>query len=186
MSHLTEPLRCFQGHNDPSDEEGAEALAEPTEQLLKILFDVQTYRAALLAYDIDPNLMPLGKLSRRHVEQGLVLLTEVQASLEDATLSPERRAAALADASNRFNTLVPHSQPLLIDSKPALARKVRGARQQRYTLSPPRTKMSPRRARHPMWCAVGGGIRRKPVPAPVPATRDPSQLARGVAALTYC
>jgi poly [ADP-ribose] polymerase len=115
----------LQGDDDASDEEGAEALAEPTEELLKILFDVQTYRAALLEYDIDPNLMPLGKLSRRHVEQGLALLTEVQASLDDATLSPERRAAALADASNRFNTLVPHSQPLLIDSKPALARKVR-------------------------------------------------------------
>jgi hypothetical protein len=61
----------LQGAEEEEEEAGEEAaaMAGATEQLLTILFDVQTYRAALLEFDIDPNLMPLGKLSRRHVEQ---------------------------------------------------------------------------------------------------------------------
>ena len=58
-------------------EKEARDMSERTQALLKLLFDVQTYRSAMLELDIDTGLMPLGKLSKRHVDEGFKILMEV-------------------------------------------------------------------------------------------------------------
>ena len=48
--------------------------------------------------------MPLGKLSRRQIQQAYSVLTELQTELSSMEASPSK----LLDASNRFYTLIPH------------------------------------------------------------------------------
>eukprot|EP00959_Pyramimonas_sp_CCMP1952_P177454 3709403-Pyramimonas_sp.AAC.1 len=98
-----------------------------TVALLKRLFDVETYRAAMLEFEIDTARMPLGKISLKHVENGFKLLGEIQRLLaggeEEDPIEEARRQATLNDASNRFNTVVPHSRPTVIDTEALLTAK---------------------------------------------------------------
>lgn len=55
--------------------------------------------------------MPLGKLSRRQIENAYLVLSELQREING-----ERNPSKLLDASNRFYTLIPHDFGL---NKPA-------------------------------------------------------------------
>lgn len=113
-----------------AEQAAAESDLDPkTIELLQMLFDMQTYRSALLEMDINADQMPLGKLSKSHIEQGFNLLTEIQSLLAevDGEVDAARRDALVLDASNRFNTIVPQRTPALIDSMSQLSSKVIGA-----------------------------------------------------------
>lgn len=78
-------------------------LAKPVQELIKMVFDVESMKKAMVEFEIDLEKMPLGKLSKRQIQSAYTLLTDVQQAVSDSV--PE---AQILDLSNRFYTLIPH------------------------------------------------------------------------------
>nr|CAI5827669.1 unnamed protein product [Callosobruchus analis] len=93
--------------------ESASKLAKPVQDLMKMIFNVNSMKEVLLEFELDTEKMPLGKLSKAQIQKAYGVLTEIQGLLNNN--APE---ALLIDASNRFYTFVPHS--LGIDEPPLL------------------------------------------------------------------
>uniref|UniRef100_A0AAQ5Y165 Poly [ADP-ribose] polymerase n=1 Tax=Amphiprion ocellaris TaxID=80972 RepID=A0AAQ5Y165_AMPOC len=78
-------------------------LDKPVQELIKMIFDVESMKKAMVEFEIDLQKMPLGKLSKRQIQSAYALLTQVQQAVSDCV--PE---AQILDLSNRFYTLIPH------------------------------------------------------------------------------
>jgi poly [ADP-ribose] polymerase len=76
---------------------GSQSLLHPAIQdLVRLFFDVENMKKAMMEFEIDMKKMPLGKLSRRQMHSAYSVLTELQKELAGAA-SPAR----ILDASNR-------------------------------------------------------------------------------------
>ncbi|XP_047370272.1 poly [ADP-ribose] polymerase [Vespa velutina] len=80
-------------------------LEKPLQELMKLIFNIENMKKVMLEFEIDMDKMPLGKLSKKQIQQAYSVLTELQELVKKAT--PER--TTLIDASNRFYTLIPHN-----------------------------------------------------------------------------
>ncbi|KAL0920496.1 hypothetical protein M5K25_009636 [Dendrobium thyrsiflorum] len=101
-------------------------LASQVQSLMKMLFNVETYRAAMLEFQIDMTEMPLGKLSKKSIHKGFEALTEIQNLLNNSNgHEPTVRESLLVDASNRFFTLIPSIHPHVIRGEDDLKAKVK-------------------------------------------------------------
>ncbi|XP_060772355.1 poly [ADP-ribose] polymerase 1 [Neoarius graeffei] len=78
-------------------------LAKPVQELIRMIFDVESMKKAMVEFEIDLQKMPLGKLSKRQIQSAYALLTEVQQAVSD-----NASEARILDLSNRFYTLIPH------------------------------------------------------------------------------
>ncbi|XP_057679588.1 poly [ADP-ribose] polymerase 1-like [Corythoichthys intestinalis] len=78
-------------------------LAEPIQELIKLIFDVESMKKAMVEFEIDLQKMPLGNLSKRQIQSAYALLTQVQQAVSD-----NMTEAHILDLSNRFYTLIPH------------------------------------------------------------------------------
>ena len=87
-----------------SASESKSKLALPVKELISMIFDIESMKKALVEFEIDLTKMPLGKLSKKQIEQAYSILTEAQNMIknEDGT------DTKFLDASNRFFTLIPH------------------------------------------------------------------------------
>uniref|UniRef100_A0A3P8X066 Poly [ADP-ribose] polymerase n=1 Tax=Cynoglossus semilaevis TaxID=244447 RepID=A0A3P8X066_CYNSE len=98
-------------------------LAKPVQELIKMIFDVESMKKAMVEFEIDLQKMPLGKLSKRQIQSAYSLLTEVQQAVSDCV--PESQ---ILDLSNRFYTLIPHDfgmkKPPLLNSLDYIQAKV--------------------------------------------------------------
>ncbi|XP_034018181.1 poly [ADP-ribose] polymerase 1 isoform X2 [Thalassophryne amazonica] len=98
-------------------------LAKPVQGLIKMIFDVESMKKAMVEFEIDLQKMPLGKLSKRQIQSAYTILTEVQQAVSDCV--PE---AQIVDLSNRFYTLIPHDfgmkKPPLLNSLDYIQAKV--------------------------------------------------------------
>ncbi|PWZ40138.1 Poly [ADP-ribose] polymerase 1 [Zea mays] len=91
------------------------SLAPQLLELMKMLFNVETYRAAMMEFEINMSEMPLGKLSKENIEKGFEALTEIQNLLKDtADQALAVRESLIVAASNRFFTLIPSIHPHII------------------------------------------------------------------------
>ena len=93
------------------------------QKLIRMIFDIESMKKALLEFEIDLKKMPLGKLSKKQIERAYSILTEVQKLVEEKGTS-----SAILDASNRFYTLIPHDfgmkKPPLLDNLELVKSKV--------------------------------------------------------------
>uniref|UniRef100_A0A8C2XQ56 Poly [ADP-ribose] polymerase n=1 Tax=Cyclopterus lumpus TaxID=8103 RepID=A0A8C2XQ56_CYCLU len=98
-------------------------LAKPIQELIKMIFDVESMKKAMVEFEIDLQKMPLGKLSKRQIQSAYSLLTEVQQAVSDS-----QAEAQILDLSNRFYTLIPHDfgmkKPPLLNSLDYIQAKV--------------------------------------------------------------
>ncbi|XP_064402689.1 poly [ADP-ribose] polymerase 1-like isoform X5 [Halichondria panicea] len=78
-------------------------LAPEIQDLIRMIFDVESMKKAMLEFEIDIKKMPLGKLSRRQIESAYSVLSELQREIV-GTQNPSK----ILDCTNRFYTLVPH------------------------------------------------------------------------------
>ncbi|KAG6929434.1 poly(ADP-ribose) polymerase 1 [Chelydra serpentina] len=78
-------------------------LAKPVQDLIKMIFDVESMKKAMVEFEIDLQKMPLGKLSKRQIQSAYSILNEVQQAVSDGGSDPQ-----ILDLSNRFYTLIPH------------------------------------------------------------------------------
>ncbi|KAL0419793.1 UNVERIFIED_CONTAM: Poly [ADP-ribose] polymerase 1 [Sesamum radiatum] len=81
-------------------------LAPQLVELMKMLFNVETYRAAMMEFEINLSEMPLGKLSKSNIQKGFEALTQIQNLLNGTAYAPNVKESLLVDASNRFFTLL--------------------------------------------------------------------------------
>ncbi|ESO88129.1 hypothetical protein LOTGIDRAFT_206927 [Lottia gigantea] len=113
------PLEIDYGQEDEkiqsldSSREGSK-LPKPVQDVVCAIFDIDQMKKAMIEYEIDMKKMPLGKLSKRQIEQAYSVLTELNGLIEK-----KGSQSLFLDASNRFYTLIPHDfgmkKPPLLD-----------------------------------------------------------------------
>ncbi|CAM8931406.1 unnamed protein product [Rhodiola kirilowii] len=100
-------------------------LPAPLFELMSMLFDVETYRAAMLEFEINMSEMPLGKLSKSNIQKGFEALTEIQNLLNNNSHDASMKESLLVNASNRFFTLIPSVHPHVIRDEDDFQSKVK-------------------------------------------------------------
>lgn len=100
-------------------------LAPALVELVKMLFNVETYRAAMMEFDINMSEMPLGKLSKNNIQKGFEALTEIQNLLNNGAYDPSVKESLIVDASNRFFTVIPSIHPHVIRDEDDFKSKVK-------------------------------------------------------------
>ncbi|XP_035550505.1 poly [ADP-ribose] polymerase 1 isoform X2 [Juglans regia] len=105
--------------------DAARNLAPELVELMKMLFNVETYRAAMMEFEINMAEMPLGKLSKRNVQKGFEALTEIQNLLNNNAHDPSVKESLIIDASNRFFTMIPSIHPHIIRDEDDFKSKVK-------------------------------------------------------------
>lgn len=97
------------------------------QDLVGLIFDIKAMQDTLLELEIDVNKMPLGKLSKRNIQQGYEVLTEIQGILKKGDPSNLAIKTRLTECANRFYTIIPHAygnhQPPLIATEEQLREK---------------------------------------------------------------
>lgn len=77
-----------------------------------LIFNQGNFNEALSAMDYDATKMPLGKLSKRTLQQGFSVLKDIADLVGDPSISTSRYGStwndAIADLSGRYWTLIPH------------------------------------------------------------------------------
>ncbi|KAM9676510.1 LOW QUALITY PROTEIN: poly [ADP-ribose] polymerase 1-like [Dama dama] len=98
-------------------------LPKPVQNLIKMIFDVESMKKAMVEYEIDLQKMPLGKLSKRQIQAAYSILSEVQQALSQGSSDSH-----ILDLSNRFYTLIPHDfgmkKPPLLSNADSVQAKV--------------------------------------------------------------
>lgn len=79
-------------------------LAASVQDLMKLLFDMESMRKAMISFDLDLVKMPLGKLSKNQLQEAYKVLSELSELV--ATGGSNAKFVGL---SNKFYTLVPHN-----------------------------------------------------------------------------
>ncbi|XP_022728046.1 poly [ADP-ribose] polymerase 1-like [Durio zibethinus] len=100
-------------------------LPPPVQELMKMLFNVETYRAAMMEFEINMSEMPLGKLSKSNIQKGFEALTEIQNLLNSNAYDPSVKESLIIDASNRFFTVIPSIHPHVIRDEDDFKSKVK-------------------------------------------------------------
>ncbi|KAM6217449.1 poly [ADP-ribose] polymerase 1 [Rhynchocyon petersi] len=98
-------------------------LPKPVQELIKMIFDVESMKKAMVEYEIDLQKMPLGKLSKRQIQAAYSILSEVQQAVSQGSSDSQ-----ILDLSNRFYTLIPHDfgmkKPPLLNNADSVQAKV--------------------------------------------------------------
>ncbi|XP_029448906.1 poly [ADP-ribose] polymerase 1 [Rhinatrema bivittatum] len=79
-------------------------LAKAVQELMQLIFDVESMKKAMVEFEIDLQKMPLGKLSKRQIQSAYSILSQVQQAVSNNASEPQ-----ILDLSNRFYTLIPHN-----------------------------------------------------------------------------
>ncbi|XP_053378443.1 poly [ADP-ribose] polymerase 1-like [Mercenaria mercenaria] len=97
-------------------------LPKSVQDLVCMIFDVESMKKAMLEFEIDLKKMPLGKLSKKQIQSAYSVLTELLELTEKGG-----SATQILDASNRFYTLIPHDfgmkKPPMLDTKEIIKSK---------------------------------------------------------------
>lgn len=115
------PIDVDYGDNDQINLDIVEAeskLPKPVQDLMRLIFDVNSMKKLMAEFELDTEKMPLGKLSSAQIHKAFAVLSELQQLIESE--NPEEMR--LIDASNRFYTFIPHSfgvndPPILRDTE---------------------------------------------------------------------
>nr|GLL30729.1 poly [ADP-ribose] polymerase 1 isoform X2 [Ipomoea trifida] len=100
-------------------------LAPQLIELMKLLFNVETYRAAMMEFEINMSEMPLGKLSKSNIQKGFEALTELQNLLASDDDDSSMKDSLITDVSNRFFTVIPSIHPHVIKDEDDFKSKVK-------------------------------------------------------------
>lgn len=78
-------------------------LDQPVQDLVKLLFDIEGMKKAMLEFDLDMEKMPLGKLSQKQLGEAMKVLKTISEYVRDGATNAE-----FIGGSNQFYTLIPH------------------------------------------------------------------------------
>jgi len=95
------------------------------QRLVCLIFNLEIMKESLTAMEFDLKKSPLGKLSKKHIEEGYAVLNEIEAVLKE---DGPKKNNDLLRLSNQFYTLIPHDfgvkKPTLIDNLDLLKQKM--------------------------------------------------------------
>lgn len=98
-------------------------LHKSIQELVCMIFDVESMKKAMVEFELDLKKMPLGKLSRKQIENAYTVLTELMQLIQSGGTP-----AKFLDASNRFYTLIPHDfgmkKPTPLDNEEIIKQKI--------------------------------------------------------------
>lgn len=90
-------------------------LLPAVQDLMKLMFDLDTMKKAMLEFELDMEKMPLGKLSQKQLTEALKVLQKLSDLIKNGGTSSE-----FIGYSNQFYTLIPHDfgveRPPVIDT----------------------------------------------------------------------
>jgi hypothetical protein len=93
------------------------------QDLMKLIGDIKAMNDTLKEFNIDITKMPLGKLSKKQITSGYVVLQDIQDALKNGSKKTD-----LAELSSEFYSLIPHDfgrkRPQIIDSPQLLKSKL--------------------------------------------------------------
>ncbi|XP_039259067.2 poly [ADP-ribose] polymerase 1-like [Styela clava] len=99
-------------------------LHDEVQKIIKMIFDIEKMKRAMVEFEIDLNKMPLGKLSKRQMQTAYSVLQEASELIDRGELTGPK----ILDCSNRFYTLIPHDfgmkQPPMLDNLDLIKSKV--------------------------------------------------------------
>ena len=111
----------------------AESLLEPqVQELMKLIFNQRLFAAAMADLDYDADKLPLGKLSKRTIEQGFQALKDLSELFINHSLAESKHNTsyheAISDLSNMYYTVIPHAfgrnRPPTINHENLLKREI--------------------------------------------------------------
>ncbi|GFO23256.1 poly [ADP-ribose] polymerase [Plakobranchus ocellatus] len=79
-------------------------LDKSTQDLIRLIFDTDMFKAALQKFDLDTKKMPLGKLSKTQIARGFEVLEELEEAIEK-----KKGGAKINELTSKFYTVIPHS-----------------------------------------------------------------------------
>lgn len=98
-------------------------LDTPVQDIIKLIFNVENMKKAMMEFELDTEKMPLGKLSKKQLQAALSVLGELSVLVTQGGSNSQ-----FIDATNRFFTFVPHSfgtkMPPILDSIEVIKTKV--------------------------------------------------------------
>eukprot|EP00759_Apiculatamorpha_spiralis_P017159 PhF_6_TR2328/c0_g1_i1/m.4149/K10798/PARP; poly [ADP-ribose] polymerase len=115
-----QPLDIDYGAEENSGENSAKpnvdyngTLDTPTQNFIRLIFDLKAMTSALQEMNIDTKKMPLGKLSKKTIQEGFQALSELQKLLDGIKDEDVANLAAavkgkIVSLSNKFYTFIPH------------------------------------------------------------------------------
>jgi poly [ADP-ribose] polymerase len=121
------------GKTAAKQREVAESLLKPqVQELMKLIFNQQFFANTMASMDYDANKLPLGKLSKRTIQQGFQALKDLSELLVDPDLAGTKHDStfqeAVSDLSNSYYTVIPHafgrSRPPIINNDDMLRREI--------------------------------------------------------------
>eukprot|EP01125_Pyxidicula_operculata_P012134 TRINITY_DN3984_c0_g1_i1.p1 TRINITY_DN3984_c0_g1~~TRINITY_DN3984_c0_g1_i1.p1 ORF type:complete len:919 (+),score=265.76 TRINITY_DN3984_c0_g1_i1:39-2795(+) len=102
-------------------------LDKRVQSLVSLIFDLKVMEESLKEMEIDLKKMPLGKLSKRHIQKGYEVLTEIDDALKITDETTKK--AKILELTNKFYTLIPHDfgtkEITLINTDEELKNKMR-------------------------------------------------------------
>jgi len=101
-------------------------LDQRVQRLVTLIFNLEIMEESLLAMEIDIKKMPLGKLTKQHIQKGYKVLNKIDAVLKE---DGPKKNTDLLRLTNKFYTLIPHDfgvkAPPLIASLDMLSQKMK-------------------------------------------------------------
>jgi len=98
-------------------------LSKSVQQLISLLFNINTMKDTLKEMEIDIKKMPLGKLTKKQIKEGYDVLKQIETELNG-----KNKKSVLSKLSSRFYTLVPQAfgrrVPPTIDDSETLRSKM--------------------------------------------------------------
>lgn len=84
--------------------DAASKLHKSVQDIIRLIFDVNQMNKLMMEFELDTEKMPLGKLSKKQIQEAFKVLSELQEMVEKGATEPK-----IIEATNRFYTLIPHS-----------------------------------------------------------------------------
>lgn len=117
---------------DSKPEVAESKLDVPVQQLMELIFNQNYFQSAMADMSYDAKKLPLGKLSKRTINQGLTALKDLSELFRKPSLAQEKHGCsyteALEDLSNTYYTVIPHvfgrNRPPIIRDDQLLKREV--------------------------------------------------------------
>ncbi|KAA8544469.1 hypothetical protein F0562_022491 [Nyssa sinensis] len=113
-------------NNDVNEVDDVNSLLAPSlVELMKMLFNVETYRDTMRKFKIDVSQMPLGKLSKHRIKEGFEALTRIENILNSNVIKDEEfKKRQIRMASNEFFSKIPSIDTNVIEDEDDLKSKI--------------------------------------------------------------
>lgn len=80
-------------------------LPKEVQNLIKLIFNVEAMEQSLMEMELDLKKMPLGKLSKKHIQSGYEVLKKIETVLNNDALDERKRSNELLALNNQFFTV---------------------------------------------------------------------------------